>query len=176
MDIYIIAVCAKIPASDYPNVPVGSMTTMKRPPSKVARTTSDLTTKSASIYSPTTFVDNMLGSLEKEVVSALKAVGKAPTRVILKEMRKRNVDVAYTTVSTILTRLHKKGLVKRTKGSYKGRVRYTYSYMDIEEEYIDGMIAGLVKVFGEKGLVHLSTRIDELSDEELGEMRKRLKI
>ncbi len=118
----------------------------------------------------------MLGSLEKEVVSALKTVGKAPTRVILKEMRKRNVDVAYTTISTILTRLHKKGLVKRRKGSYKGRVRYIYSYMDIEEEYIDGMIVGLVKVFGEKGLVHLSARIDELSDEELGEMRKRLKI
>ncbi|MEE9116319.1 MAG: BlaI/MecI/CopY family transcriptional regulator [Thermoplasmata archaeon] len=118
----------------------------------------------------------MLGSLEKEVVSALKVFGKATTRVLLKEMRKKNVDVAYTTVSTILTRLHKKGLVKRTKGTYKGRVRYIYVYKDIEDEYIDGLISGLVKVFGTKGIVHLSARIDKLSEEELGEMRKRLKI
>lgn len=155
---------------------INPMVIVKTVQSKACRTASDLTDSSVSIYFPTTYVDMMLGSLEKEVVSALKTVGKAPTRVILKEMRKRNVDVAYTTISTILTRLHKKGLVKRRKGSYKGRVRYIYSYMDIEEEYIDGMIVGLVKVFGEKGLVHLSARIDELSDEELGEMRKRLKI
>lgn len=118
----------------------------------------------------------MLGSLEKEVISALKALEKAPTRRILKELRGKNVDVAYTTVSTILTRLYDKGFVDRIQEPYKGGERYIYIYKDIEEEYIDGLIAGLVKTFGAKGLVHLSDRIGEISEEDLKEMRKRLKI
>jgi predicted transcriptional regulator len=118
----------------------------------------------------------MLGSLEKEVISALKILEKAPTRSILKELRGKDVDVAYTTVSTILTRLHDKGYVDRIQEPYKGGERYIYIYKDIEEEYIDGLIAGLVKTFGDKGLVHLSDRIGEISEEDLKEMRKRLKI
>ncbi len=118
----------------------------------------------------------MLGSLEKYVISALKSLERAPTRWILKEMRKNNVDVAYTTVSTILSRLYDKGLVDRFQEAYKGGDRYIYTYVDIEKEYIDGLIAGLVKTFGAKGLVHLSTRIDEISEEELEGMRKRLKV
>ncbi|MFQ5884369.1 MAG: BlaI/MecI/CopY family transcriptional regulator [Thermoplasmata archaeon] len=118
----------------------------------------------------------MLGSLEKEVVSALKSLERAPTRGILKELRKKDVDVAYTTVSTILTRLYDKGFVDRVREPYKGGERFIYKYKDIEEEYIEGLIAGLVKVFGTEGLVHLSSRIDDISKEELEEIRKRLKI
>ncbi|MFQ5909882.1 MAG: BlaI/MecI/CopY family transcriptional regulator [Thermoplasmata archaeon] len=118
----------------------------------------------------------MLGPLEKEVVSALESLQKAPTRGILAKLREKNVDVAYTTVSTILSRLYDKGLINRSREPFKGGERYIYIYKDIEKEYIDGLISGLVKVFGTKGLVHLSARIDQFSEKELEEMKKRLKL
>ncbi|MEE9223942.1 MAG: BlaI/MecI/CopY family transcriptional regulator [Thermoplasmata archaeon] len=118
----------------------------------------------------------MLGPLEKEVVSALKSLERAHTRRILGELGRKKVNVAYTTVSTILARLYDKGLIDRIREPYKGRERYVYAYKDIENEYMEGLIAGVVKVFGTKGLVHLSARIDEMSKEELEEIRQRLRI
>jgi predicted transcriptional regulator len=41
--------------------------------------------------------------------------------------------MAYTTVSTVLDRLCKKGLVKRTKATSRGGAKYLYSYSDFED-------------------------------------------
>ena len=115
----------------------------------------------------------MLGPLEREVVSVLEHRRAATTRQVLSDLRARNRNVAYTTVSTILTRLHAKGLIDRDSESFKGGQRYVYRYKDIEDAYISDLLGGLVATFGPEGIAHLSQRIEGLSSEDVVRLRER---
>lgn len=117
----------------------------------------------------------MLGPLEREVVSVLKDRREVTARDVLLSLRDRGKDVAYTTVSTILTRLHAKGLIERRSEAFKGGERYVYAYKDIEGEYIDSLLGGLVSAFGERGVAHLAERLDGLSPADVRKLRERLK-
>ncbi len=117
----------------------------------------------------------MLGSLEREVIAAVKKLGAATTREVMAELHASETKVAYTTVATILTRLHAKGLVERRQEPFKGGERFIYSYKDIEADYIDQLIGGLTSAFGKRGVVHLAERLDGMSETELRRLRARLK-
>jgi len=117
----------------------------------------------------------MLGPLEREIVSVLKDRGEATARDVLSDLRRRGKEVAYTTVSTILTRLHAKGLVERRGEPFKGGERFIYRYKDIEREYIDSLLGGLVAAFGSHGVAHLAERLEGLSENDLEKLRRRLK-
>ncbi len=117
----------------------------------------------------------MLGPLEREVIFALENHGEATTRDVLLELRQRGKDVAYTTVSTILTRLHAKGLIERRSEAFKGGERYVYRYKDIEGEYIDSLLGGLMSAFGTRGVAHLAEKLDGLSREDVQRLRERLR-
>ncbi len=117
----------------------------------------------------------MLGSLESEVVAVLQELREATARQVLEGVNRRGRNVAYTTVSTILTRLHAKGVIGRRAESFKGGDRYLYAYRDIEEAYLDHLLGGLVNVFGRPGVAHLHEKIEALDDEKLRQLRERLK-
>ncbi|HUI38836.1 MAG TPA: BlaI/MecI/CopY family transcriptional regulator, partial [Thermoplasmata archaeon] len=55
----------------------------------------------------------MIGSLEAEILLALRTLGNAPARDVKRELERRGTLVAYTTVATSLARLHRKGLARR---------------------------------------------------------------
>lgn len=116
----------------------------------------------------------MLGTFEQEVVSSLARLRQATTRDVLEDLRSRGIDVAYTTVSTTLMRLHRKRLVDRKTEPFRGGERHVYLYRDIEREYIDSLLGNLLTAFGRKGVVHLTERLGDLSPKELEELRKRL--
>ena len=80
---------------------------------------------------------------------------------------------AYTTVATILMRLHRKGLVGRRREPFKGAERYIYSYKDIEPEYIDEVLEGLASTFGVPGIAHLAERLQGLSGKDLRRLQGR---
>jgi len=109
------------------------------------------------------------------VVAALRDLNRATAREILNVLRREGTDVAYTTVNTILARLTRKGVVQRSSEAYKGAERYVYLYKDIEGEYIDGLLQGLTRAFGKRGVVHLAERIEGLSDEQVRDLARRLK-
>ncbi len=118
----------------------------------------------------------MLGPLEREVVAAVKRLGAATTREVMEEMHGAGSQVAYTTVATILTRLHRKGLVERRREPFKGAERFIYSYKDIESDYIDNLLEGLVAAFGKRGVAHLAERLGGISEADLRRLRARLKV
>lgn len=97
------------------------------------------------------------------------------TREVLEAVNRRGKAVAYTTVSTILTRLFQKGVIDRRSEAFKGGERYIYVYKDIERAYIDNLLGGLVSVFGRPGVVHLAERIEGLNEDDLRRLRERLK-
>ena len=117
----------------------------------------------------------MLGSLESDVVAVLQELKEATTRQVLDGVNRRGHPVAYTTVSTILTRLHAKGVIDRRSEPFKGGERYRYAYKDIEEAYLDSLLSGLVNVFGRPGVTHLAEKLEHLDDEKIRQLRERLR-
>ena len=117
----------------------------------------------------------MLGPLEQDVVAVLKDLREGTTRAVLEGVHRRGKSVAYTTVSTILTRLHAKGVVDRQSEPFKGGERYRYVYRDFEDAYIDDLLGGLVSTFGPPGFLRLAERIEGLGEEDFKRLRRRLR-
>ncbi len=115
----------------------------------------------------------MLGPLEQEIVAVLKELREANTRAVLDGVRGRGKRVAYTTVSTVLTRLHAKGVIARRGEPFRGGERYLYSYRDIEDAYIEDLLGGLVTTFGRPGLDHLAERLEGFGEADVKRLRER---
>jgi predicted transcriptional regulator len=116
----------------------------------------------------------MLGSLEKEVVAVLEDEGEATIGDVVNELGDRDVDVAYTTVSTVLDRLYDKEMVDRKKEPHRGGSRYVYEYVDIRDEYLSSVVDNLTTVFGEKGAASLVSEVEEIEDEDLSDVKDEL--
>lgn len=108
----------------------------------------------------------MLGSLEAKVLGVLERNEKANVREVVDELNEGDEDLAYTTVGTILNRLHEKGLVERSEEPYKGGSRYVYEYVDFQDEYIDEVLRDVVDLFGDEGLRDLRQRVEDATGEE----------
>ena len=106
----------------------------------------------------------MLGSLEKEVVAVLEDEGEATIGDVVNELGDRDVDVAYTTVSTVLDRLYDKEMVDRKKEPHRGGSRYVYEYVDIRDEYIDEVLRDVVSLFGDDGLGELKRKVRDAEE------------
>jgi len=118
----------------------------------------------------------MLGSLETEVLGALRELEEAPARDVRKALDQRGTRVAYTTVATILSRLHEKGLVRRRRETCRGGERYVYRAADVEQKYLINLLRGVVAMFGPAGVVHLNEEIAKLNPTEERELRRRLEL
>ena len=118
----------------------------------------------------------MFGSLETEVLGALRELQEAPAREVRRSLERRGVRVAYTTVATILSRLFEKGLVRRRRETCRGGERYVYRPADVEQKYLLNLLRGVVAVFGPAGVVHLNEEIAKLNPSEERELRRRLKL
>jgi predicted transcriptional regulator len=104
----------------------------------------------------------MLGSLESEVLRALRANSPAPARDVRKRLRERGQPLAYTTVATILSRLHAKGYVRRRREPCQGGSRYVYAPVDFERQYLRHMLKGVLTLLGPAGVVHLGEELERI--------------
>lgn len=118
----------------------------------------------------------MLGSLESEVLLSLRGLEEGHARAVRDDLARRGVHVAYTTVATILARLHRKGIVHRRRESCRGGERFVYRPSDFERRYLRHLLAGVVDLFGPAGVVHLNEELARLRPAEDREMRRRLKL
>lgn len=104
----------------------------------------------------------MLGSLEKRILSVLFREKRATARNIHTSIEKEGFHTTYVSVNTVLSRLHKKGLVGRTKENYRGRFRYQYEYVEVKEKLISSLLRDVDTIFGEEGIDHLKRNLDAL--------------
>ena len=118
----------------------------------------------------------MIGSLEAEVLLALRRLKKAPARLVLDEIDPKGGRYAYTTVATVLTRLFEKGLVRRTREPCRGGERFVYQSVDFEHKYLVNVLKGVVSLFGPSGVVHLNEELAKLDPSEERELRRRLRL
>lgn len=116
----------------------------------------------------------MLGSLETEVMIALRELKSGSARDVRRSLEGRGMRVAYTTVATILTRLHQKGFVHRRRESCRGGERYVYRPAEVEQKYLQNLLRGVVAMFGPTGVVHLNEELAKLDPSEERRLRRRL--
>ncbi|MEE9237210.1 MAG: BlaI/MecI/CopY family transcriptional regulator [Thermoplasmata archaeon] len=116
----------------------------------------------------------MFGRAQRRLLGVLRELEEATVRDIQRKLWKRGDDVAYSTISTVLDRLYRKGLVDRVSEEYMGKERHMYRYKDIQEDYIDSLLSALYTTLGKRGVVRLSEKLEKISDEDLERLKKRL--
>lgn len=117
-----------------------------------------------------------LGELQAEVLGALQRLGKASARDIMKEIGPGK-QLAYTTVSTVLDRLHKRGLVKRNKVAGRGGEKYMYSFappVDMRTSLVQRTLNSLVSAFGPSVVPTIYESLEQISKEDLAQMKKKV--
>ncbi len=107
-------------------------------------------------------VDAVLGPLGAAIMRVLWSAGEAPVGAVVERLRDGDRRPAYTTVTTILSRLRERGLVERSR---RGRVALYHAVFSeaqlvdaTSEEAVDKVIAR----FGDAALRHFATRLGDI--------------
>jgi predicted transcriptional regulator len=114
-----------------------------------------------------------LGELQADILGAIQKLGKASAREIMREIGTQR-QVAYTTVSTVLDRLYKKGFVKRSKVIGRGGAKYVYSFAapaEIRTNLVQRALNQLVSAFGPSVIPTIYDSLDQISKEDSAELQ-----
>lgn len=114
-----------------------------------------------------------LGDLERDVMEAVWVRGEASVRLVLNALNQASGrERAYTTVMTVLTNLHRKGLVERKR---HGR-GYLYSPAMSREEYARARarqgVEALLHDYGDAALVSFAREVDRLDPDRRRALRR----
>jgi predicted transcriptional regulator len=115
-----------------------------------------------------------LGELEAELLGSLKSEGRASAGEMTQRIQSRR-SIAYTTVSTTLDRLFKKGLVARETVAGKTGPKHVYaSAADpaVEKRFVEATVGRLVDAFGPSVTSKIYDTLNEISPEELRDMKE----
>lgn len=117
-----------------------------------------------------------LGELQADVLGALQKLGKASAREIMHEIGNKR-HVAYTTVSTVLDRLYRRGLVRRSKVIGRGGAKYVYASgtpVNMRTNLVQRALNQLVSAFGPSIVPTIYDSLDRISKEEADELKRKV--
>ncbi|MEE8322354.1 MAG: BlaI/MecI/CopY family transcriptional regulator [Candidatus Bathyarchaeia archaeon] len=112
-----------------------------------------------------------LGTLELKTLKIVEKLCEASARDVLTEINKSK-SLAYTTISTTLERLNKKGFLDRRAVSTRGGFEFVYfriKDIELQKNIINSTLDRLVDAFGSNILSTIYQRLEEISPEELSE-------
>lgn len=111
-----------------------------------------------------------LGSLQTRVFEVLARRGPSSVREVAAALKGK---FAYTTVMTVLGKLHAKGVVARVRRG-KGFV-YTarYAPAELRARMAKVLVDELVEDFGDLALAHFATALDGVDRRRLAQLRSR---
>jgi predicted transcriptional regulator len=113
-----------------------------------------------------------LHELETLVMDEVWRQGQATVRDVLTALNRGRKERAYTTVMTIMSRLHEKGLLARERRGKSDLYRPIMS----RDEYLDARaqaeVRALIDEFGDVALAHFARQVDKLDVGRLRELRK----
>lgn len=113
-----------------------------------------------------------LGSLQSQTLGILAGRGPSTVREVVDGFA-RNERPAYTTVMTILVKLHEKGLVRRTKHG-KGYVyEALYTPAELRDRMAGQLVRELVDDFGDVALAHFASALSASDRRRLEKLRRR---
>ncbi len=98
-----------------------------------------------------------LSPLEARIIGIMKLGEKFRAREIYAALSNK---ASKSSVSVILDRLHKKGIVSREVETAKGGIRFIYTLEQDKERFersiVDGVIDSITKKFGSKAIVYFN--------------------
>lgn len=116
-----------------------------------------------------------LHELEAKVMGAIWAHGstRATVRHILDVVNAReDRPLAYTTIMTIMARLHRKGILERELDGRANVYRARYSREQYMEARAAAEVQALVNEFGETALVHFTRQVQSLDPKRREALRR----
>ncbi len=116
-------------------------------------------------------VAKYLGDQQATVMSILWKRGTGTVREVLEQMPGK---VAYTTVMTMMVRLHERGLLAREHEGRGYRYQPTKSRDDFVSELAGSLLGRLVADFGDVALARIVEAADDLDPARTAELRKRV--
>ena len=117
-----------------------------------------------------------LGDLQADILGVLQRLGKATARDIMQAVGTEK-HLAYTTVSTVLDRLYRKGMVRRTRVNGRGGAKYLYSYsapVNVRTSLVDRALAQLVNAFGPSIVPTIYDSLEQISKEDVSELKRKI--
>lgn len=142
---------------------------MSRVPDRAPRLPRALTGRLADRGRPEEW---FLGSLQAEILQAVAARGPSTVREVLEALPGRQAR-AYTTVMTVLVKLHAKGIVerRRTGKGFVYAARYTPD--ELRDRMAGHLVDELVDDFGAAALAHFATALDRRDRARLRKLLRR---
>ncbi len=118
-----------------------------------------------------------LGDLEAAVMGSVVKLGRASAREVAKDLEPSR-GLAYTTISTTLDRLHKKGLLARDEAVGRGGARYVYrlhSEDKVKGRVVKGFVDRLMVAFGPSIISTLTDYVDEIPKDRLKRLEEKVR-
>ena len=120
-------------------------------------------------------INNSLGSLEEEIMQIIWQEKNASVRFVFEKLKKKR-DIAYTTIMTIMSRLHAKSILNR-KSQENGA--YVYSPAQSKEKFLakisERVIKNLINNCGDVAVAQFIDIIEAGHLKNSAQWQKRLK-
>ncbi|MDQ2953087.1 MAG: BlaI/MecI/CopY family transcriptional regulator [Chloroflexota bacterium] len=114
---------------------------------------------------------NLLGPLENEVMDLVWKRGPVTVREMVDDLG-RTRDLAYTTVMTVMVRLHAKGLLLRDRNGKTYLYRAAFTQDEHRARISRDLARGLVSQFGDAALAAFSAELDGVDAQHRAALRK----
>ena len=118
-----------------------------------------------------------LGDLEAAVLGSVVRLGRASAREVARDLLSSR-GLAYTTISTTLDRLFKKGILTRDEAVGRGGSRYVYrlhSEERVKGRVVKGFVDRLLTAFGPTIISTLHDYMDEIPKDELKRLEEKVR-
>lgn len=118
-----------------------------------------------------------LGDLEAAVLGSVLKLNKASAREVAKDLEPSR-GLAYSTISTTLDRLYKKGMLARDEEIGRGGSRYIYMVQSEEKmkgRVVKGFVDRLLTAFGPTIISTLSEYVDDIPKEDLKRLEEKVR-
>jgi predicted transcriptional regulator len=110
----------------------------------------------------------VLAPLESEVMEELWERGERTVREVLEALNARSRPRAYTTILTVMQRLHEKGLLRR---EWHGG-RHVYGPAVSRDEYAAAEVGALISEYGDAALAHFARAMSSLDEKRREQIRR----
>ena len=115
-----------------------------------------------------------LGELQAQVLRELWSVGEATVREVRDRLEAGGVKLAYTTVLTVMTRLHARGLLTRARQGRRDHYRAAVAAHELEAALSREAVDRLLEAHGDNALAAFATRMRDGDPAALATLRELL--
>ena len=118
---------------------------------------------------------SQLGALQAAVLEDLWTAGESPIRAVAERLEARGAKLAYTTVMTVMVRLHARGLLVRRREGRRDLYRAAVDREELASALSREAVDRLIEAHGDDAVAAFISRMRESDAAALARLRKALR-